>query len=1071
MSEEEAREWPDLMEIVEAKVKPERDQLKDNPTESRTDDWWQFGERSIGALRGVSRARAGAWSISQRQSHLAFAFLPMRHCRSRTRSIVFALDSLRCFLRACSRASHEIWARFFGSSMEDDLRYTPSDCFETFPFPENWETDPALEAAGKAYYEFRAALMVENDEGLTKTYNRFHDPDERDPEILKLRELHAAMDRAVLDAYGWSDIPTDCEFLLDYEIDEEEWGNKKKPWRYRWPDEVRDEVLARLLELNAERAKEEARAGAAATKKRGTKAGGEARAQRHRRRETSSHDHASREHGTGQLPRGARAAGRGPEARPRRPLGRTRARRGAAAGLGAALELVSDRLPDPVGHAAREERRRRRGRRHRSEIPESAGLAEESNEERKAAKKGFFPSSMGLSFLVPKETRALTVTVRWGDYAQTEIEGPDGKPLSVWQRHPREATVAVPLTGAADPVVHDVPDSGGLQLHVVERPISAEDLDGAHPAGDALGLGLPGQPPHPGRAGRGRARPRLRLPARARGAQRPTLRAAAGPARRAGRGVGRAGGRSPLRRHARVRDRPRRLGRVGDRGRRLPSAPHGVDPERRGGEDGDRGRAGCRALDGSAWGARRRRGGRGRAAAARGAVPRAGSRRGERTSRRSQGARRETAEELLRFAGIAADRIERGIAVLAEDADALDAFRVANRAVARALRKRLEIEAPRWRAFQLAFILLNLPGLADPRDPNRETVDLLFFPTGGGKTEAYLGLAAFAMVLRRLRHPGEKGRAGAGVSVIMRYTLRLLTLDQLARAAGLVCALELEREQDVARYGEWPFEIGLWVGKAATPNILGRKGDGRSDSARTKVRQFKDDPKQQALADPARELPLVRDALRARLLRAPARMTTSRSELRIVCTNFECDFTRDRALPDRRRGRADLPAAAGLPDRDGGQVRLAAVGRAGRGAARRCGPARREGLLRGRGAGQGHAARSAAAAARPRHPGRAAPDLGAARHDGRPLRGGDRGALRARDRRPRGAAQDRRLDRHRAPGAGPDPGALRAAAHAGVPAAGAGPAGLLLRADRCRPRRCPRGSTSGSRPRGATRRC
>jgi hypothetical protein len=70
------------------------------------------------------------------------------------------------------------------------------------------------------------------------------------------------LDRAVLDAYGWSDIATDSEFLLDYEIDEEEWGDKKKPYRYRWPDEVRDEVLARLLELNAERAKEEARSGA-----------------------------------------------------------------------------------------------------------------------------------------------------------------------------------------------------------------------------------------------------------------------------------------------------------------------------------------------------------------------------------------------------------------------------------------------------------------------------------------------------------------------------------------------------------------------------------------------------------------------------------------------------------------------------------------------------------------------------------------------------------------------------------------------------------------------------------------
>jgi hypothetical protein len=156
--------------------------------------------------------------------------------------------------------------------MKDDLRYTPSDCFETFPFPEDWETHPKLETSGKTYYEFRAELMVRNDEGLTKTYNRFHDPDERDPEILRLRDLHTAMDRSVLDAYGWTDIPTDCEFLLDYEIDEEEWGNKKKPWRYRWPDDVRDEVLARLLELNAERAREEARAGAADKKGRTGKA-------------------------------------------------------------------------------------------------------------------------------------------------------------------------------------------------------------------------------------------------------------------------------------------------------------------------------------------------------------------------------------------------------------------------------------------------------------------------------------------------------------------------------------------------------------------------------------------------------------------------------------------------------------------------------------------------------------------------------------------------------------------------------------------------------------------------------
>ena len=156
---------------------------------------------------------------------------------------------------------HETWARFFGSSLEDRLRYTPSDCLETFPFPDGWSNRPNLERAGSDYYRFRAHLMIRHDEGLTQTYNRFHDPDETDPDIDRLRDLHSAMDRAVLDAYGWHDIPTDCEFLLDYEVDDEDWGTRKKPYRYRWRDDVRDEVLARLLELNAARAAEEAFSG------------------------------------------------------------------------------------------------------------------------------------------------------------------------------------------------------------------------------------------------------------------------------------------------------------------------------------------------------------------------------------------------------------------------------------------------------------------------------------------------------------------------------------------------------------------------------------------------------------------------------------------------------------------------------------------------------------------------------------------------------------------------------------------------------------------------------------------
>ena len=123
--------------------------------------------------------------------------------------------------------------------------------------------------------------MVSNNEGLTKTYNRFHDPDERDADILKLRDLHAAMDRAVLDAYGWTDIQPRCEFILDY-VDEEDDNpgkpsKKKKPYRYRWPDDIRDEVLGRLLELNAQRAREEALAGAAHDKADGARKRGQPR--------------------------------------------------------------------------------------------------------------------------------------------------------------------------------------------------------------------------------------------------------------------------------------------------------------------------------------------------------------------------------------------------------------------------------------------------------------------------------------------------------------------------------------------------------------------------------------------------------------------------------------------------------------------------------------------------------------------------------------------------------------------------------------------------------------------------
>jgi hypothetical protein len=269
-SEEECRRrWPDLMAIVEAKVKEEREKLfeKSNAiAQKRAKIWWQYGSPAkelYAAIAGLQRVLVAG---SQASTQYALAFLPQGLVYSSNLSVI-AVDTYAAFATLQSRV-HEVWARFFMSTMKDDLAYTPTSCFEPFPFCHDWRTRAALEVAGEACYEFRAALTIRNDEGLTKTYNRFHDPSERDPGVSKLRELHTAMDRAALDAYGWSDIQTGCKFLLDYEIDEEEWGDKKKPYRYRWPDHVRDEVLARLLELNAERAREEARSGAALTKRR-----------------------------------------------------------------------------------------------------------------------------------------------------------------------------------------------------------------------------------------------------------------------------------------------------------------------------------------------------------------------------------------------------------------------------------------------------------------------------------------------------------------------------------------------------------------------------------------------------------------------------------------------------------------------------------------------------------------------------------------------------------------------------------------------------------------------------------
>lgn len=287
-----AADWPQLLQIVEEKVKPERLLLGGNPSAvERRRLWWQFG-RYTPALFDAMRSLQRVLAVSQVGNRLAFAFQPTDRVFSHA-VCLFAFASGGAFSVLQSRL-HEIWARLFGSSMKDDLRYTPSDCLETFPFPAWLESNQDLEQAGCSYYDFRAALMIRNNEGLTKTYNRFHDPDERDPDIVTLRDLHDAMDRAVLDAYGWTNIRPTCEFILDYEDDEDETpgraSRRRKPWRYRWADDVRDGVLGKLLQLNAERAEEERLAAEAAAKAAasaiGTAGHGRPKAARSRKAET-----------------------------------------------------------------------------------------------------------------------------------------------------------------------------------------------------------------------------------------------------------------------------------------------------------------------------------------------------------------------------------------------------------------------------------------------------------------------------------------------------------------------------------------------------------------------------------------------------------------------------------------------------------------------------------------------------------------------------------------------------------------------------------------------------------------
>ena len=525
-----------------------------------------------------------------------------------------------------------------------------------------------------------------------------------------------------------------------------------------------------------------------------------------------------------------------------------------------------------------------------------------------AARRAFFPSSMGLSLLVPATARRLVATVRWGDYRPDgAVADPpdvpddtpaDGSPahLHHWRRTPRAVAVELKLPAEmTKPAERDVPGSDGLKVAYSIRPVEAPELV---PAGTRsvsvfvvnrrvpaatevrderfafqVELEVAGDAPFIPRPNIRGLREADDVDERVAELQyRDVFEYAVGHNTSAHATPGPDG---HCRTVATCAIPSAEVERV------APAEIHGVElgmevlacleggPQAHGALD-------SLVTQYRAW----------------------LKRQGEAVH--DDPRRREVADDLLNRANVAANRIEAGIAAL-DDPQVLDAFRVANRVMARAARRRTgamqkldesAVRPPQWRPFQLAFVLMNLPAIVDPHHDDREAVDLLFFPTGGGKTEAYLGLAAFTLVLRRLRNPGL---ASAGLSVLMRYTLRLLTLDQLGRAATLICALELERRADPAKLGPWPFEIGLWVGRAATPNRMGSKADYDPNTARARTMAFWGDSGKPSPI-PLEECPWCGEAFKNGSFELKPNKDQP-FDLVINCLNRRCDFSKGRPLP------------------------------------------------------------------------------------------------------------------------------------------------------------------------------
>jgi len=257
-SEDDLNTIPHIKSLLEDKVKSYRSAKADDV---KIYPWWKYW-RSRNELRKRNSNLKNVIVTSRVSQYSMFALVPAKQIFSDS-LVVISSESYAMFSIVQS-SIHEAWAIFMGSSMKDDPRYSATDCFETFPFPSKYQSNINLESIGKEFFDFRSEVMALNNEGATKLYTKFHDPDEVETQVLKLRELHKKLDACVFEAYGWQDLEMRYDFILDYEEEDEDEPSgriKKKPFRHKFAPELHDEILARLLKLNQERYEEEVRLG------------------------------------------------------------------------------------------------------------------------------------------------------------------------------------------------------------------------------------------------------------------------------------------------------------------------------------------------------------------------------------------------------------------------------------------------------------------------------------------------------------------------------------------------------------------------------------------------------------------------------------------------------------------------------------------------------------------------------------------------------------------------------------------------------------------------------------------